>query len=131
MCIRDSASAGVEVGTELVWEYVEKYETPTIFVVNQMDHPKADYDASLEQLKNRFGSKVIPIQYPLNSGESFNQIIDTLRMVMYEFPATGGKPEKKPIPESEMAKANEMHNALVEMAAENEEGCRLYTSRCV
>lgn len=117
-----NASAGVEVGTELVWEYVEDYKTPSIFVINQMDHQKADYDAALEELKNRFGSKVIPIQYPLNSGEGFNQIVDALRMVMYEFPATGGKPEKKPIPESEMARANEMHNALVEMAAENEEG---------
>ena len=117
-----NAAAGVEVGTELVWEYVEDYKTPSIFVINQMDHQKADYDAALEQLKNRFGSKVIPIQYPLNSGESFNQIVDALRMVMYEFPATGGKPEKKPIPESEMARANEMHHALVEMAAENEEG---------
>ena len=117
-----NAAAGVEVGTELVWEYVEDYKTPSIFVINQMDHQKADYDAALEQLKNRFGSKVIPIQYPLNSGESFNQIVDALRMVMYEFPATGGKPEKKPIPESEMARANEMHNALVERAAENEEG---------
>lgn len=117
-----NAAAGVEVGTELVWEYVEDYKTPSIFVINQMDHQKADYDAALEQLKNRFGSKVIPIQYPLNSGESFNQIVDALRMVMYEFPANGGKPEKKPIPESEMARANEMHNALVEMAAENEEG---------
>ncbi len=117
-----NASAGVEVGTELVWEYVEKYQTPTLFVINQIDHPKADFEASLEQIKNRFGAKALPIQYPLNSGEGFNQIIDALRMVMYEFPATGGKPEKKPIPESEMARANEMHNALVEIAAENEEG---------
>ena len=117
-----NASAGVEVGTELVWEYVEKYQTPTLFVINQIDHPKADFEASLEQIKNRFGAKALPIQYPLNSGEGFNQIIDALRMVMYEFPATGGKPEKKPIPESEMVRANEMHNALVEMAAENEEG---------
>ena len=89
-----NAAAGVEVGTELVWEYVEDYKTPSIFVINQMDHQKADYDAALEQLKNRFGSKVIPIQYPLNSGESFNQIVDALRMVMYEFPATGGNQRK-------------------------------------
>jgi elongation factor G len=117
-----NAANGVEVGTELVWEYVEKYQTPTIFVINQMDHPKADYDKTLEQAKERFGSKLIPIQYPYNLGQNFNQIIDTLRMVMYEFPANGGKPEKKPIPESEKEKANAMHNALVEIAAENEEG---------
>lgn len=117
-----NASSGVEVGTELVWEYVEKYQTPAIFVINQMDHPKADFETTLNQAKERFGSKIVPIQYPLNSGDGFNQIIDALRMVMYEFPKDGGKPEKKPIPESEMAKANEMHNALVEIAAENEEG---------
>jgi len=117
-----NAASGVEVGTELVWEYVEKYQTPAIFVINQMDHPKADFETTLNQAKERFGAKLLPIQYPLNSGENFNQIVDALRMVMYEFPKDGGKPEKKTIPESEMAKANEMHNALVEIAAENEEG---------
>ncbi len=117
-----NASSGVEVGTELVWEYVKKYQTPTVFVINQVDHQKSDYDATLEQAKQRFGNKVVPVQYPLNQGGGFNAIIDALRMVMYEFPANGGKPEKKPIPESEMAKANEMHNVLVEIAAENEEG---------
>ncbi|RST25690.1 elongation factor G [Chryseobacterium lacus] len=117
-----NAASGVEVGTELVWEYVEQYRTPAIFVINQMDHPKADFETTLSQAKERFGPKVIPVQYPLNSGEKFNQIIDALRMVMYEFPAEGGKPEKISIPESEMEKANAMHNALVEIAAENEEG---------
>lgn len=117
-----NAANGVEVGTQIVWEYVEKYETPAIFVINQMDHAKADYEKTLEQAKERFGSKVVPIQYPYNSGPNFNAIIDALRMVMYEFPPSGGKPEKKPIPDSEMARANEMHNALVEIAAENEEG---------
>ncbi|KMQ71797.1 elongation factor G [Chryseobacterium koreense] len=117
-----NAANGVEVGTELVWEYVEKNHTPTIFVINQMDHPKADFEKTLEQAKERFGPKLVPIQYPYNSGPHFNQIIDALRMVMYEFPENGGKPEKKPIPESEMEKANAMHNALVEIAAENEEG---------
>ena len=117
-----NAANGVEVGTELVWEYVEKYETPAIFVINQMDHPKADFEKTLEQAKERFGNKVVPIQYPYNSGANFNAIIDALRMVMYEFPKDGGKPEKKPIPDSEIDRVNEMHNALVEIAAENEEG---------
>lgn len=117
-----NAANGVEVGTELVWEYVEKYETPAIFVLNQMDHPKADFEKTLEQAKERFGNKVVPIQYPYNTGANFNSIIDALRMVMYEFPKDGGKPEKKAIPESEIDRVNEMHNALVEIAAENEEG---------
>ncbi len=113
---------GVEVGTEILWDYVKDFATPTIFAITQMDHEKADFEATLEQARERFGSKVLAVQYPLNPGTGFNRIIDALRMVMYEFGPNGGKPEKKPIPDSEMARANEMHNALVEAAAENEEG---------
>ncbi len=113
---------GVEVGTEILWDYVNDFKTPAIFVISQMDHEKADFETTLEQAKERFGTKVLPVQYPLNQGTGFNAIIDTVRMVMYEFGKNGGKPEKKPIPDSEMAKAMAMHNALVEAAAENEEG---------
>lgn len=117
-----NARSGVEVGTELIWEYIESFKTPALFVINQVDHEKSDFDTTLEQAQSRFGAKVIPVQYPLNQGEGFNKIVDALRMVMYVFPPDGGKPEKEPIPESEMARAREMHNALVEAAAENDEG---------
>jgi len=117
-----NASSGVEVGTELLWEYVDKFSTPAIFIINQMDHDKANYEATLEQAKDRFGANVIAVQYPYNSGPEFNSIIDTLRMVMYVFPKNGGKPEKQDIPADEMPKAIAMHNVLVEAAAENEEG---------
>lgn len=117
-----NGASGVEVGTELIWEYTQEYNTPIIIVINQMDHDKADFDATLEQAKARFGNKLIPVQYPLNPGPDFNKIIDALRMVMYVFSEDGGKPEKQAIPESEMEKAQEMHNALVEAAAENDEG---------
>ena len=117
-----NAKSGVEVGTELIWEYIEKNETPSIFVVNHIDHEKADYDATLDQARNRFGNKVIPVQYPLSGDGEFNTIVDALRMTMYVFPPEGGKPEKVPIPDSEIGRAQEMHNALVEAAAENDEG---------
>lgn len=116
-----NACNGVEVGTEIIMEYTEKFGTPMIFVVNQLDHEKADYEQTLEQAKNRFGSKIIPFQYPLNPGNGFNKIIDALRMVMYVFPDNGGKPEKQDIPASEMDRANAMHNTIVEAAAENDE----------
>ncbi len=116
-----NAKSGVEVGTELIWEYVEKFETPTLFVVNQVDHEKADFEMTLEQAQKRFGNKVIPVQYPLNTGTDFNTIVDALRMTLYVFPPDGGRPEKQPIPDSEIARAQEMHNALVEAAAENDE----------
>ena len=116
-----NAKSGVEVGTELLWEYVEKFETPSLFVVNQLDHEKADYEATVEQAKARFGDKVLPIQYPLNVGDGFNTIVDALRMTMYVFPPGGGKPEKKEIPDAEKDRANAMHNAIVEAAAENDD----------
>lgn len=116
-----NAQNGVEVGTELIMDYVNNFETPCLFVINQLDHDKADYDAILQQAQNRFGQKVIPVQYPLASGSGFNSIIDALRMTMYVFPDDGGKPEKVDIPDSEMDRAKAMHNTLVEAAAENDE----------
>ena len=116
-----NARSGVEVGAELLWEYIETFDTPAIFVINQIDHEKADFDATLEQAIARFGNKVMPFQYPLNPGLGFNSIIDALRMVMYYFPDGGGKPEKHPIPTAEKARAEEMHRIIVEAAAENDE----------
>ncbi len=116
-----NAKSGVEVGSEIIWEYVNNYQTPAIIVINKMDHEKSDYETTLEQAKNRFGRKVIPVQYPLNQGDGFDTIVDALRMTMYVFPADGGKPLKQAIPESEMNRAQEMHNQLVEAAAENDE----------
>lgn len=116
-----NAKSGVEVGTELIWEYVDRFETPSMFVINQLDHEKADFERTLEQAKARFGSRVLPLQFPVNQGSGFNAIVDALRMVMYVFPAGGGKPEKKDIPAEHKSRADELHNALVEAAAENDE----------
>lgn len=116
-----NARSGVEVGTELIWEYVQNYQTPTLFIINQLDHEKADFEATLEQAQERFGKGVLPIQYPLDAGKDFHTIVDALRMVVYKFPKTGGKPEKHPIPASEKERAGKMHQALVEAAAEGDE----------
>lgn len=117
-----NAKYGVEVGTELQWAYIQEFNLPAIFVINQLDHSQADYDRSLNQLKEQFGHKVLAVQYPLSSGNGFDTIIDALRMVAYRFQSGGSKPEKIPIPDSEKAKADELHNLLVEAAAENSEG---------
>jgi len=112
---------GVEIGTELIWNYVDRFQKPVIFAINQVDHPKSDFDMSLATLKNKFGNAVVQMQYPVNQGENFNAIIDLLKMVMYRFPAEGGKPEKLAIPEQEKQHAETLHNELVEKAAENDE----------
>ncbi len=116
-----NAQHGVEIGTEIIFDYVDKYQRPTILAINQLDHEKADFQNTLEEAKNFFGPAVTLMQYPVATGTGFNAIIDLLKMTMYKFPVTGGKPEKLPIPESELERANKLHNELVEKAAENDE----------
>ncbi|MEG0037645.1 MULTISPECIES: elongation factor G [Bacteroides] len=112
---------GVEVGTQNHFRYTEKLDKPVIFLVNQLDNDKCDYDNILEQLREAYGSKVIPIQYPLNTGAGFNSLIDVLLMKKYSWKPEGGVPTIEDIPEEEMEKAMAMHKALVEAAAENDE----------
>lgn len=116
-----NAQHGVEVGTELIWNYIDQFGKPTILVFNQLDHPKSNFENALESSKNQFGSAVTLMQYPLNQGTNFNGIIDLLKMKYYKFSPQGGKPEKLPIPDNELEKANRLHNELVEKAAENDE----------
>ncbi|HTQ65467.1 MAG TPA: elongation factor G [Puia sp.] len=117
-----NASFGVEVGTDIIWEYTEKFKTPMIFAVNKLDQDKADFDKTVRQAKDHFGRNVVVVQYPLNSGLGFNTIIDVLRMTMYKFPEQGGKPEKLPIPGEERERADQLHKELIEAIAENDEG---------
>lgn len=117
-----SSPDGVEVGTEIIWKYTEKFKTPMILVVNKIDHEKSNFNRTLEQAQVRFGRAVIPVQYPFNEGDGFNTIIDVLKMTAYKFPDDGGKPEKLPIPDSEKERADKLHNELIEAIAENDEG---------
>lgn len=113
---------GVEVGTQNHFRYTEKLNKPVIFLVNQLDNEKCDYDNILEQLKEAYGPKVTPIQYPIATGPGFNAVIDVLLMKKYSWGPEGGAPTIEDIPAEEMDKAMEMHKSLVESAAENDEG---------
>ncbi len=115
------AHYGVEVGTRNLFRYTRKADKPVVFLVNQLDVEHADFDQVLEQLKENFGSHVVAVQYPITCGPSFNAIVDVLKMKMYKWVPEGGVPEIMDIPDSEKEKAEEMHQALVEAAAENDE----------
>ncbi|WP_245583366.1 GTP-binding protein [Salinimicrobium terrae] len=111
---------GAEVGTEIIWNYIKEYHKPTVFVINQIDHPGLNFEKSFNGVKDLVGKKAVKIQYPLiNDGAQC--IIDVLKMKMYKFSPEGGKPEKLPIPEHQKATAAALHNELVEKAAENDE----------
>lgn len=113
---------GPEVGTQNHFRYTEKLHKPVIFLVNQLDAEGCDYDAVVEDLQSIYGQKVVPVQYPVETGEKFNSLIDVILMKKLTWPAEGGEPTIKEIPAEEKDKAEAMHKALVEAAAENDEG---------
>ena len=110
---------GPEVGTQNHFRYTEKLGKPVIFLVNQLDNEKCDYDNVLEQLQTIYGSKVVPVQYPIETGPNFHELIDVLLMKKYSWGPEGGAPTIEEIPDSEKEKAMELHKALVEAAAEH------------
>ena len=112
---------GPEVGTQNHFRYTEKLKKPVIFLVNQLDSEKCDYHNVLDRLQEIYGSKVVPVQYPINEGPEFNALIDVLLMKKYSWKPEGGAPIIEDIPAEEMEKATEMHKALVEAAAENDD----------
>ena len=115
-----NARNGVEVGTEIIWNYIDKYNKPTLFVINQIDHPNARFEESFRDIKGLVGNNAVKVQYPVVV-DGAQGIIDVLKMKLYKFPPEGGKPEKLPIPADQKDLAEKLHNELVEKAAENDE----------
>ncbi len=116
-----NAQYGVEVGTQNIFRTTSGLNKPVIFAMNQLDGEKADYENVLEQMREIFGPKVVPVQYPLASGPGFNSMIDVLLMKKYSWGPEGGTPTIEEIPAEEHDRAMEYHRALVEAAAENDE----------
>ena len=112
---------GPEVGTQNMFRYTEKLKKPVIFLINQLDSEKCDFDNVVNAMHDIYGSKCVQIQYPVQTGPGFNAIIDVLLMKKYSWPAEGGMPVIEDIPAEEMDKAMELHKTLVEAAAENDE----------
>ena len=112
---------GVEVGTHNIFRTVGKVKKPVIFALNQLDGEKADFENVVEQMKEVYGNKIVLVQYPLSTGPSFNAMIDVLLMKKYSWGPDGGVPTIEDIPAEEMERAQELHQQLVEAAAENDE----------
>ena len=112
---------GPEVGTQNSFRYTEKLKKPVIFLVNQLDRDNCDFDNILSSMQEIYGSKCVPVQYPIATGPGFNAVIDVLLMKKYSWKPEGGAPIIEDIPAEEMDKAMEMHAALVEAAAGNDD----------
>ena len=127
MCPADTAimvlngQHGIEIGSEIQGRYLESKNKSLMYVVNHLDHDKANFDKVLETLKQAVGTKAVVVQYPVNPGSDFNAIIDVLKMKLYKYPAEGGKPEILDIPADQKDHAESLRSALMESAAENDE----------
>ena len=115
-----NAQNGPVVATQNHFRMTEKMQKPVIFLVNRLDE-ECDYDQVLEQLQSIYGSKVVPVQYPIKTGPDFNALIDVLLMKKYSWKPEGGAPIIEDIPADQMDKAMELHKALIEAAAEHDE----------
>ena len=112
---------GVEVGTQNIFRTTENLHKPVIFALNQLDGEKADYDNVMAQMREDFGNKIVAVQFPTKCGAGFNSMIDVLLMKQYSWGPDGGVPTITDIPEEYMEQAAELHQKLVEAAAENDE----------
>ena len=112
---------GPEVGTQNCFRYTEKLKKPVIFLINQLDSDKCDFDNLMNTMQEIYGPRCVQIQYPVQTGPDFHEIIDVLIMKKLSWAAEGGAPKREEIPAEEMEKAMALHKALVEAAAENDE----------
>lgn len=116
------AFKAVEVGTEAVFKFTKEYNNNIIFVINKLNTENADFDATLSQIKESFGSEVAVIQFPVNHGIGFNEVIDVIRMKMLRYDLDGkGNYKEEEIPSHLVDKAKEYHLKLIEAIAEEDE----------
>ena len=113
-----NAQQGVEVGTEIAARFADEYKVPLVIGVNQLDGEKANWEGTLEALKESFGSKPVVIQFPVNPGTGFEGFIDVLKMKYYHFKDENGTREDLEIPAEYADEAEELRQALIEKAAE-------------
>ena len=116
-----NAQNGVEVGTEIHSRWLEKFKKPAVVVINRCDHDHANFDKAFESVKESLGGDAVLAQYPVNAGPGFDSIVDIILFKLFKYSKDGGKPEITDIPDSEMERAEELRNELIEKAAENDE----------
>lgn len=116
------AVTGLEVGTETSWEICEKNEKPCFIVINRSGKEHAKTEEVLKSIQERFGIKALPIQIPVNSGVGFNSIVDIVTMKEYTYKIDrNGKGTVGDISENNSAAAEELHEKLIEAAAESDD----------
>lgn len=116
------AAEGIEVGTESVWAQAKTNNLPVILTINKTDNENARFDDVLSATIERFGHDVLPLQFPANQGINFDSVVDVLKMKLFKFNGDGsGKFTVEEIPGDFKAKADKLHEEMVEKVAESNE----------
>ncbi|HEV2672336.1 MAG TPA: elongation factor G [Gemmatimonadales bacterium] len=117
------AVGGVEPQTETVWRQADRYGVPRIIFVNKMDRVGADFDMCLKMVRDRLGTKAVPIQLPLGSGELFTGLIDLVREIeiVYDDETMGKKYVEGPVPAALKDKVAQMRHEMIEACVESDD----------
>ena len=115
------AVSGVQVGTEKAWDYCEKIKLPRAFFINKMDRENASFEKTLEQIQEKFGMGIIPIQYPIGKENEFNGIVDIISKTALKYDLKTYKTEEIDIPEEMIDKIEEYKQMVMEAVAETDE----------
>lgn len=115
------AGKGVEVGTQNIYRHTASLKKPIVFALNKMDGEKVDFDNVINSMKESFGNKITPVQFPVNAGLGFNSVVDVLTMKQYTWKPEGGEPTVSDIDAALQGKADDLRANLLEAAAENDE----------
>ena len=116
-------SSGVQPQSETVWRQANKYSVPRIVFVNKMDRAGADFERVVDQIRDRLGATVVPIQYNIGAEDEFKGVIDLIKMktIRWSEDDMGSTFEYTAIPEDLTSKCEDLREQLVEAAAEANE----------
>ncbi|RKD33754.1 elongation factor G [Thermohalobacter berrensis] len=115
------ASSGVEVGTEKAWQYTRREKIPTLIFINKMDKENVNFDKVLNELREKFGKKVVPFEIPLGEKDDFRGLINIVDMNAREYNEKEIKCFDTEIPDNVMDKIEPLREMLIESVAESDE----------
>jgi elongation factor G len=115
-----TAEKGVEVGTELTWQYADERKLPRMVLVNKLDRENTSFDQALESLRKQFGLKVVPLQLPIGEQAGFKGVIDLVSQKGYTFEG-GNKVQEVAIPGELQDKISSYREQLIESAVESDD----------
>jgi elongation factor G len=117
-----NAASGPEAMTDRVWKYADEFSLPRVVVMNQMDHPRAEREKTLEAMHTRYGRHLIPVQLPIVDDKGFQGVVDLVTMEAFYYTPNGdGRGKIGDIPANIADEAKAAHETLVELVAEGKD----------